>query len=79
MRVYDQDEKKEILRSLILLSISEALELIDDLKEQVARPSESHSHLMEMDGSSEATITVYDPENLEPYDAVTKNLLENRG
>lgn len=76
MRILNQENDKSINKLLLCLTLSEAQELIDSLKDIVKKPKGNHAHIPSIDFEKEITICVYDENDIDAsFSERVKNLI----
>ena len=77
MRIYD-DKNDRVLKSVtIYLTPNEGHQLADFTRDLYEHPEHHHAHVSSMDFSSEVTIAVYTRDNLEQFDAKSREMLRS--
>lgn len=79
MRILDCDNDRKLDEVLLFLTLSEARELRDSLKQLIESPMGNHSHISNEDFQKEITVCIYDEKKLVGFSERFKKLiLEDR-
>lgn len=66
MRIYCEDSDSSVDEVLLLLTASEAKEMISSLKSLIQKPEGNHHHIANEEYTKEVTLAIYDPEKIDP-------------
>lgn len=75
MRIMNDENGEELFGVLIMLTPSEAKQLVDLLR-TISPESGEHIHVTDLNHSRELTIAIYTPENLHYYNEDVRRLIE---
>jgi len=77
MRILDEERNNSVDRATLLLTRSEAQELLDSLQELLANSKEQHTHVPSEDYQKEITLAVYEPGNTEGFNQRCQKLIQD--
>jgi hypothetical protein len=75
MHIHDVDNDTVTSNAVLYLKASEAQELVDDLKALLKKPQGNHAHINSDDYKKEITICIYDIDNLDDFDDVSREII----
>jgi hypothetical protein len=77
LKIYDKNSNRVMNSVTIYLTPAEAQQLGDFAKQLALHPEDHHAHISNPNESVEVTIAVYTRENINQFDVVSRNLLQD--
>jgi len=77
MRILDETRDNSVDRATLLLTRSEAQELLDSLKSLIADGKGQHAHVPSEDYKKEISIAIYEPGNPEGFNQRCQRLIQD--
>lgn len=81
MKIIDSKNRTELRNLILLLTISEASELRDELERLLSIESKSkddHGHVTDEDFEKEISLALYSVENFENFDTWIQNIIKSQ-
>ena len=76
MRIYDEQNDKQLSSVTIYLAPAEAAELGSDAVALSENPNKHHSHISDENGERKITLAVYTQSNLGQFDENSRKIIE---
>ncbi len=77
MRIPDENRDNSVDRATLLLTRSEAQELLDSLQSLLANGGGQHAHVPSEDYQKEMTIAIYEPGHANGFNKRCQRLIQN--
>jgi hypothetical protein len=77
MRMLDENRDNSVDQATLLLTRSEAQELLDSLQSLLAKGQGQHAHVPSEDYQKELTIAIYEPGRVDGFNERCKKLIQD--